>query len=148
MKAISLWQPWATLVVLGQKQFETRSWSTEYRGALAVHAARTWNDDLRALIGREPFASALGSIGGLPFGAIVCVVRLVDVIPITPDFSRTLSATEREFGLYTSGRFAWRFADVRPVRVVSCPGRQRLFNLPAQVAADIRQQLAGAEVRV
>ena len=37
MKAITLTQPWATLVMLGQKQWETRSWRTHYTGALAIH---------------------------------------------------------------------------------------------------------------
>lgn len=41
MKAISLWQPWASLVPAGAKPVETRSWSTSYRGPLAIHAAKT-----------------------------------------------------------------------------------------------------------
>lgn len=39
MKAITLHQPWATLISLGVKSIETRSWSTSYRGPLAIHAA-------------------------------------------------------------------------------------------------------------
>lgn len=41
MKAISLWQPWASLIAHGVKTIETRSWSTPYRGPLAIHAAKT-----------------------------------------------------------------------------------------------------------
>lgn len=41
MKALTLWQPWASLVALGVKTVETRSWSTPYRGPLAIHAAAT-----------------------------------------------------------------------------------------------------------
>lgn len=41
MKALTLWQPWASLVALGVKSIETRSWSTSYRGQLAIHAAAT-----------------------------------------------------------------------------------------------------------
>lgn len=40
MRAISLWQPWASLVVLGAKKIETRHWSTNYRGPLLIHAAK------------------------------------------------------------------------------------------------------------
>jgi len=39
MKAITLWQPWATLLACGAKLFETRSWATAYRGPIAIHAA-------------------------------------------------------------------------------------------------------------
>jgi activating signal cointegrator 1 len=41
MKAISICQPWATLIVIGAKRFETRSWKTDYRGILAIHASKT-----------------------------------------------------------------------------------------------------------
>ena len=39
MKVLTLHQPWASLVALGVKTIETRSWSTQYRGPLAIHAA-------------------------------------------------------------------------------------------------------------
>lgn len=40
MKAVSLWEPWATLVRLKIKRIETRGWSTSYRGPLAIHATK------------------------------------------------------------------------------------------------------------
>ena len=40
MKALTMTQPWATLVALGENTIETRSWSTSYRGPLAIHSAR------------------------------------------------------------------------------------------------------------
>jgi hypothetical protein len=45
MKAITIWQPYATLIMLGLKQYETRSWSTEYRGPLVIHAAKKWDEE-------------------------------------------------------------------------------------------------------
>jgi activating signal cointegrator 1 len=39
MKAISIWQPWASLIAIGAKKYETRSWETSYRGPIAIHAA-------------------------------------------------------------------------------------------------------------
>lgn len=41
MKAITIWQPWASLIAVGAKRFETRSWPTSYRGPIAIHAAKT-----------------------------------------------------------------------------------------------------------
>jgi hypothetical protein len=40
MKAISLWQTWATPVAIGAKRFETRDWSTKHRGPIAIYAAK------------------------------------------------------------------------------------------------------------
>jgi hypothetical protein len=49
MKALSLWQPWATLVSIGAKRIETRSWPTKYRGPLAIHAGLTRRRELDLL---------------------------------------------------------------------------------------------------
>ena len=42
MKVLTLFQPWATLVILGEKKIETRSWKTNYRGEIAIHAGKKW----------------------------------------------------------------------------------------------------------
>jgi hypothetical protein len=59
MKAISLWQPWATLVAIGAKTIETRGWSTSYRGPIAIHAAKKLIPDFGSICHSEPFSSAL-----------------------------------------------------------------------------------------
>ena len=59
MKAITLTQPWATLVAMGAKQVETRSWSTAYRGQIAIHAAKGYPKEARELCETEPFKSIL-----------------------------------------------------------------------------------------
>lgn len=110
MKTLSLSQPWASLVASGAKRIETRSWRTDYRGPLAIHAAKgfpVWAKD--ACI-QEPFASALaragtGALSELPLGSVLAVVRLVDCQRITAD--RLPAEPERSFGDYTPGRLAW-----------------------------------------
>ncbi|PWJ51632.1 hypothetical protein [Faecalicatena contorta] len=39
MKAITLWQPWASLLACRVIEYETRSWAAKYRGPMAIHAA-------------------------------------------------------------------------------------------------------------
>ena len=39
MKALTLYQPYATAIALGLKKYETRSWATSYRGPLAIHTS-------------------------------------------------------------------------------------------------------------
>lgn len=67
MKAITLYQPWATLVALGKKKIETRSWKTDYRGPLAIHVAKKFTGEQRYLCCGgsslyEPFTSALKGV--------------------------------------------------------------------------------------
>jgi hypothetical protein len=91
MKALTLTQPWATLVAIGAKRIETRSWRTAYRGPLAIHAAKGLASvgGMRGLMQlglSQPFASALltsgfGNPGRLPLGAIIATCTLVDCVP-------------------------------------------------------------------
>lgn len=134
MKAISLTQPFASLVAAGLKHVETRSWTTAYRGPLAIHASKAFPKWARELCHTEPFTALLGTLVGdltqLPLGALVAVTRLVDVQPmtfhnlieeqafswITPDREQRtywLDYRERAFGDYQIGRFAWLLADTR-----------------------------------
>lgn len=125
MKALSLLQPWASLVIMGAKTIETRSWQTTYRGELLIHAS---SGKSGALIAQEdPFKKYIADFNSLPFGAIIGKVNLVDIIPVDalPLSNRIinkLSLEERAFGDYTKSRFAWlledaeMFENIIPVR--------------------------------
>lgn len=109
MKTLSLIQPWATLVALGAKRIETRSFRVSYRGELAIHASKGFPPKARGFAETE---RALGRLPGrLPFGAIVAVARLVDVRP-TQEVAPEISALERLYGDYGFGRYAWILEDV------------------------------------
>ncbi|MFZ5688643.1 MAG: ASCH domain-containing protein [Bacillota bacterium] len=148
MKAITLWQPWASLVAIGSKKIETRSWATKYRGPLAIHAAaKTPGDSIIACF-HEPFATVLKNAGfvrgkniSLPCGVVIATCRLVDCVTITPEFVATLSEQERAFGDYTQGRYAWILDNVRRLeRPVPANGRQRLWELDERIL-----ELAGVD---
>lgn len=140
MKAISLWQIWASLIRYNLKEFETRSWGTRYRGKLVIHAAKTreelWNGpDL----GYRLLRQAGASIEELPFGAALCVADLVDCIRMTPAFIALQTSQERAFGLWQVGRYAWKLANVRPFPApIPMSGKQGLFEctLPLDVTED------------
>lgn len=105
MRALSLWQPWASLIALGFKTFETRSWKTPYRGRVAIHATKI--EQLTPALNR-----LLRAQGELPLGAIVATAELVEVHPVE-DVRGMLPALELELGNYADGRYAWRLAHVR-----------------------------------
>jgi len=125
MKAFSLKQPWATLVAIGAKQIETRSWKTDYRGPLAIHASKTWYATLGGLCLSWPFHEELERAGikirdlkrpaELPFGAVVATGRLREITRINPEFVHRLSWKEEMFGDYRLGRYAWLLEDVTPL---------------------------------
>lgn len=128
MRAISLWQPWASAIVLGLKSVETRDWETKYRGPILIHAAKTWQRSQR------DFADYEHSVGRLPervpLGALLGVAELVNCAA-TDEIEFLLDPIERRYGDYTAGRFGWQLADVRRfVEPIGFTGRQGFFNVP------------------
>ena len=110
MKALSLTQPWATLVASGRKKVETRSWNTRYRGPLYIHAAKGFPPVAREFASVE---HTLGRLPGrIPGGALIAVVELVEILR-TEEIAPSLSALERLYGDYSVGRYAWRLENVR-----------------------------------
>lgn len=122
MKAISLWQPWASLVSLGIKKIETRSWRTNYRGPLAIHASkRFWREDRQVARDYPAFAEALNDAGfkvaDLPLGCVIAVCEIVDCVPTeSMSFDLGRAYKEKPFGDYSPGRFAWILDNVRPLK--------------------------------
>jgi hypothetical protein len=148
MKALTLTQPYATLIAIGAKRIETRSWSTRYRGPLAIHAGKGLGPvggerGLVALCQNDVFAQALKGYA-LPRGVIVANCTLVDVVPVEDVLCRvqirphdydtgyhqwSVDGSERAFGDYTPGRYAWLLANVRPVNPpIPATGRQGLWE--------------------
>lgn len=137
MKAISLWQPWASAIAVGVKKIETRSWLTHYRGRLAIHAtANTPRKDLDFFdrmdaVSRAAFAAAgIDRKSDLPQGFIVATCDVVDCVPQTAKFVNKLTRLEYPWGIYATGRFAWILDNVvrlqEPIYVPR--GGQRLWN--------------------
>lgn len=150
MKSISLWQPWATLWALGEKLNETRHWNTNYRGELAIHAAkRCVKSELAEYWSNYEFRNALlpETIGkgdladSLAFGAIVGVVNLHHC-ERAEDILGALSLKEQAFGNYSEGRFAWCGRNhTKILTPVQTRGFQGFWDLPADVEAKVREQL-------
>lgn len=142
MKCLSLWQPWASLITNGHKQIETRSWSTSFRGPLAIHAAKTWNQDLAGLCECWPFTDVLppGDPADLPKGCVIAVAELYDCKRVDQklmDYCRRrtheadLSNTpcEYHYGDFSEGRWLWFLRGVRPIEPVYVRGHQGLFDV-------------------
>jgi hypothetical protein len=127
IKAISLWEPWATLMARGVKRHETRHWATDHRGRIAIHAAKTLDlagaPDLLclSLLGRDWSAACAR-------GAVVAIGDLVACRPAT-DVGVELTRADQAAGNYAPGRYAWRIDRIRRLaEPIPTLGRQGLFN--------------------
>lgn len=162
LRAISLWQPWASLwITHNAKIHETRSWPTRHRGPLAVHASKKvlHPTDFNA----EHFALVVDRLGlidrskpanpeevvrryyALPRGGIVGVVDIIDCVPTERG---THSVIDLQFGNWTAGRYAWRRSgEIRALtEPVYCRGFQGIWTLDSSLLAAIERR-AGADPR-
>jgi hypothetical protein len=121
VKAISLWEPWASYMGLELKTIETRSWPTKHRGDLLICAAlRKVDGSAEALMG------ALSIVPELHHGLAVCVVELCDCVPVEQVRHR-IGKTELALGDYSNGRWAWLTRNMRVVDHVPVKGKQGMF---------------------
>ena len=154
MKALSLWQPWASAITLQLKRIETRHWPTDYRGPLAIHAAKTDTRELRMwweinVVGRDRFdpqrlssdpkyrrrlekfkALGISSYDDLPRGAMVATCELLDC-QRTQDLVQAglVSEEEMSWGNYEPGRFGWLLGSIVGLSApIPYSGAQGLFT--------------------
>jgi hypothetical protein len=132
IKALSLLQPWATLVALGVKKIETRSWTTSYRGPLLIHAGLRKSGREAALL--PLIRQHIPPFDELPFGAIIGQATLTEVIRL-----ETLSLSDAElanvtleegaFGHNRSGRWGFLFADAQILDIpIPATGKLGIWN--------------------
>jgi hypothetical protein len=146
MKALTLHQPWAQAIAWMLKMIETRSWSTKYRGPLAIHAGAN-HRSLYAMLHTlyKPDKVIPGSMeayfedylrqhvklqnwrASFALTSVVAIVNLVDVVPT--ESLTNLTVQERAFGNFDPGRYAWILDDVKPVaNPFYAKGFQRLWT--------------------
>ena len=144
MKAITVLQPWAWLLATGKKRCETRSWKTNYRGEILLHAGKgdplgmTKGDrGIYANIIGEPYLLNAVNVlryreNKVPFGAIIGKANLVNCMQIdelTAALIKEQHPDEYEFGDFTPGRYAWMMENaVLFDKPIPASGKQGLWN--------------------
>jgi hypothetical protein len=116
MKALSVKQPWASMIECKEKTIETRTWHTEYRGDLLIVASK------------KPDYRVLAEIGVSPkecnrVGCAVCIVSLVDCRPMTREDE--MSALCEVY----KNAYAWVLDNIRPVKLFPVKGQLGLFEV-------------------
>lgn len=116
MKALSIKQPWASLIASGEKTLEVRSWATAYRGQLVICASGrpSTSEDARAHDMLRKRA---------PRGVTMCIVDLVDVVP------GTAAHAARTGGFDPTGFQCWVFDRPRLLEPRAVKGQLGLFEL-------------------
>ena len=130
-RALSLWQPHATAIALGIKLYETRHWSTDYRGPLVIHSAKKpFRHQGYELSYYQEACRRLHDAGcpqyALRYGVAVCLVDLVDCVK-----AESVPAGKHRFwGDFSEGRYAFKLENVRRIYPeLRAVGRQKFFSI-------------------
>lgn len=168
LRGLSLTQPWASLIAIGAKKFETRSWETSYRGLLVLHASRGFPSSAVEFAQQDIVLGPLTRAGVvpswwqpwhtrgyslkdfLPLGVIIAVARLAWCFKFTHSLTYAspdrvwrvhLQEPELSFGDFSIGRFGFLLVDVRPLPTpIPCRGHLGLWRVSDEVVAQIRSQ--------
>lgn len=151
LKAITLYEPWASLMAIGAKQNETRGHRTLHRGDICIHAAK-----ISPGVSDEVLRAELRAYSDRDFGqraSAGCIVAMVDLFEVrrTEDFGFEgtdplliqISEEEQGFGNYGAGRFVYRTRNLRRLRsTVPCRGFQCVgWTVPDEIEQRVREQL-------
>jgi hypothetical protein len=113
LRALSIRQPWASLILSGAKRIENRSRPTHFRGRVFIHASLSQAD-------REFFSAGFDT---LPRGAIIGSVEIIDCKPLSEVANEP----------YAEGPWCWILADARAIDPVPCKGMLSFWQVPAEV---------------
>lgn len=146
IKAISLTQPWASLIVRGAKRMETRSWAAGYRGWVAIHASSKFPRDCRELMEHGTFKAGLGD-GPVHIGGIVGLaylkasVRTEKAAEYLRKAPTAQNKRELTFGDYSANRWAYCFTEAFETPLIKLKGSLKFFDLPASLQEDLKAQV-------
>jgi hypothetical protein len=112
MRVLSVRKPYAHLIIMGLKPFENRTWWTNHRGPLLIHAGGRWHADPVEEIERR-FGIAISP--ELALGGIVGIANLTAIVTASDHLS-------------FEGPFGWKMDNARALPFVPLRGMQGLFN--------------------
>lgn len=107
MKALTIKQPWASLIMQGIKKYEFRSWQTKYRGDILIHSSKQ--------VDKEAMKKYSKYLNSAPAGVILGVVTITDCIKKSEEFKQIL--INEKCDVYTKSSFesnyGWKIENVR-----------------------------------
>jgi len=128
MKVLTIKEPYATLIKKKVKYIETRSWKTNYRGEIYIHAGMSKVG--KDVLNRKEL-SKLYSMNELSYGYIICKAKLVDCIYMDEEFiKKEKNKNYLNFiaGHYEVGRYAWILDDIEVVEPIKVKGKLGIWN--------------------
>lgn len=139
MYGLTILQPWASLLLHGIKEYETRPWQYWKKlqdERIALHAGKG-RAGWRIAMTDPDLMAALRALpqDDLPEGAIIGTAVLAYQMETHGPMGQQQSAREHALGDWRPGRWAWALRDIVPVTPIRCAGQQGFWRVPEDVMA-------------
>ena len=135
MRALTIQQPFASLIASGVKRVENRTWRTHVRERIAIHAGsgKQW---LRRWEGEMPAST--------PMGCIVAVAEIVACVHVSDLLSVPAELAWLRNHAHATGPYCWVLANVQELESpVPCTGSLGFWKVPDQVEVDVLTAING-----
>ena len=125
MKAITIKQPWATLIAKGYKEYEFRTWKTKYRGDILIHAGKG--------IDRKAMDRFKDLNLEYPKGCIIAKAKITDCIYVDDEFRKNVVPKNPEVyrGLITKSEwegYGFKLENVKEIEQIQVNGKLSLWD--------------------
>jgi hypothetical protein len=144
LTAITLHQPWASLIAAGHKVYETRDWPTTHRGSIAIHAGRKPKSK-QELREHDKVVTSFDDLltEECSYSSIIAIAEMTDCILMTEEFISQQTETELRCGGWQVGRYAFKLENVRAIEPVPATGKQGLWKYIWNSAESIQLMKVG-----
>lgn len=110
MKVITLKQPWASLIARGYKKYEFRTWKTNYRGPILIHAGKGIEKDAINRVKKYNL--------DFPSGKIIAKVNIIDCVKLDDKLNDKLCSENRDvYGYHNHEGYVWILSDPELVNI-------------------------------
>lgn len=125
MKALTISQPYASLIASGEKWIENRHWTTQYRGPLAIHAGK----------GNQYMDTR--EMAAMPTGCVIAIAELVGCLPLdilrkhrSSQVLDKLGVSVDEFlaNVHAEGPWCWVLQGARRIKPIAARGQQGIWT--------------------
>lgn len=122
MKALTIKEPWASLIINGYKKYEFRSWKTNYRGKILIHAGMSIEKDMLEKIKAYNIE--------ITKGAIIGEAEIIDCILVDEEFDKELRNIDNiVYGNNHLNNYAWKLENIKKYdKPIPIKGKLGLWN--------------------
>jgi len=125
MKALSIKQPWATAILVGQKTIETRTWFTKYRGPLLIVSSKKPDKVIFEKLKKQ--GMDFSADGTLIYGSAIATANLIDCRKMTK-----ADEDEAMCDIYPNA-YSWVLTDIKRIKPFPVKGQLGIYEVDYEI---------------